>query len=48
MGMERAIHIRDRTTDEDTTTIYRELTDGQRQERRKMTTRSVLVDPALS
>ncbi len=27
MGMERAIHIRDRSTDEDTTTIYRELTD---------------------
>ena len=23
-----AIHIRDRSTDEDTTTIYRELTDG--------------------
>jgi dienelactone hydrolase len=27
MGMERAIHIRDRSTDEDSTTIYRELTD---------------------
>ncbi len=28
MGMERAIHIRDRSIAEDTTTIYRELTDG--------------------
>jgi cephalosporin-C deacetylase-like acetyl esterase len=28
MGMERAIHIRDRSPGEDTTTIYRELTDG--------------------
>jgi len=28
MGMERAIHIRNRSADENTTTIYRELTDG--------------------
>jgi len=27
MGMERAIHIRNRTPDENTTAIYRELTD---------------------
>ena len=28
MGMERAIHIRNRSAGEDTTTLYRELTDG--------------------
>jgi hypothetical protein len=28
MGMERAIHIRDRRPGEDATTIYRELTEG--------------------
>jgi hypothetical protein len=28
MGVERAIHIRNRMPGEDTTTIYRELTDG--------------------